>query len=313
MSNLNLENSNDGTQSPSLEANQADCPDCGPSYSMPDQFVYAIGTLDVQFPSLGVEREFTHRERQTASSNNGVETRGERIHRVLSQNHYLARNVCYTLSVGSVPAYVIAPVSASVGTDLVETISTIGQPTTRSVVIGQRVGNSAPETCGGLLLPVLACDLVYTFSLEDWCDGLAATAKEALEACKVKKGDFQTIATEVFNRVTSSMENIGGLDTHRALNYVAVQHPGFFIAAAERANTHVLDRIETRPVQARDARSHVAVIATFIQSRTGVPERLFCVIDVSERWPFVAATEEVGVGPLSMIPFIENSVLGMTI
>lgn len=288
------------------------CPHCGSTQRMPDQYVYAIGTLDVRFPSVAVEREFTQKERMAGKAS-GVDTRAQRIHRVLSEYHHLARNVCYLLSVGSVPAYKLVPVSAAVGNDLVEAVASMGEPTVRSIVIGTRIGNSAPQSCGGVIVPVVACDQVYTFSLEEWRKGLADTASEPLESLKISADTFKSVANEVFVQVTSSMENVGGLDTHRALNYALVQHPGFFLAIAERAEDSVLDRIETRPVASSPSRSQVAVILTFVKRATGVPERLFCVVDVSERWPFVVSTSAIGTGPLAMLPFVENSVLGIAI
>lgn len=294
-----------------LIADPGQCPSCASEQVQPDQYVYAIGTLDIRFPSVALEREYAQKERMGGKSGE-VESRSQRIHRVLSQYHHLSRNACYTLSVGSIPAYVLAPVSAAVGRDLVEATATIGEPTTRSLVIGRRVGTSVPQSCGGLLVPVVACDQVYTFSLEEWVNGLAEVAMEPLKASNISAEGFKKIAQEVFMQVTASMENVGGLDTHRALNYVLVQHPGFFVAIAERSEECMLDRIETRSVSSSALRTHVAVIATFIKRMTGVPERLFCVVDVSERWPFIAGTSESGTGPLAMLPFVENSVLGMT-
>jgi hypothetical protein len=78
-------------------------------------------------------------------------------------------------------------------------------------------------------------------------------------------------------------ENMGISDGHRALNYLLVQHPGMFLAAAERRN-HVLDRIETRVFQA---------------------ERLYCSVDITEEWPFVASTAG-SLSPLGFAPFLDS-------
>ena len=47
-------------------------------------------------------------------------------------------------------------------------------------------------------------------------------------------------------QMTRSTENIGATQAHRALNYFVMQHPGVFLAVAERAGRQRLQKIETR-------------------------------------------------------------------
>lgn len=290
------------------------CPTCGQFDRQAEQFIYSLGKLDLQFPTIGVEREFKHREQLMPPPKKRImENRGKRIVRVLEENHHLARNVCYTLTIGGIQTYILMPTSAATLNSLLEAIESLSESDSWNLVIGQRIGNSSPTTCGGLMAPIVACDQIYTFSLKEWSAALYDVAKPALETGDTKAEEFETLARELFERVAHSAENIGGLDTHRALNYVLMQHPGFFVAVAERAKTSVLDRIETRPVQGGELRILVAVILTFVDRRTAVPERLFCTVDVTERWPFLAETYQGTTGPLAMLPFVENSVLGMTI
>jgi hypothetical protein len=67
----------------------------------------------------------------------------------------------------------------------------------------------------------------------------------------------------------------------------------------------VLDRIETRVSQAAGGRRHVAVILIFLDRGTGVPERLYCTVDVTEEWPFVVSLEGAA-PPLGFAPFLDN-------
>ena len=108
-----------------------------------------------------------------------------------------------------------------------------------------------------------------------------------------------------------STENVGATDTHRALNYLLVQHPGIFLAAAERSHRE-LDRIDTQIIQCGAVRKHVAVIFSFIDHVTGVADRLFTRVDVTEEWPFVVDSEGA-VGPLGLQPYVENSLLATPI
>src|SRR5579885_843190 len=89
------------------------CPSCAAALdTFPQQYVFAIGKLDVRFPSIGIEREF----RRCTSLIPDVSSlsRGERLRKVLEANQHLAVRVCYVLTIGGVPAYVLAPTMASV-------------------------------------------------------------------------------------------------------------------------------------------------------------------------------------------------------
>jgi hypothetical protein len=277
--------------------------------------LYAIGRLEVRFPSVGVEREFQQRERHADATakqeeaGSSARVRGERLHGVLSRHLYLARRVCWVHLVGRVPAYIVVPGSSEVLQAMLDGIRN-SSPDRMDLVIGRRVGNAAPTTCGGILAPVAVCDQFYSFGFDEWARSLSAQAKPLLRTKKIDAGAFTSSAREIFERIAHSTENIGGLDTHRALNYVIVQHPGFFAAAVERSADRLLDRIETRLVQAGDFRRVVAVIVTFVDRATGVAERLFCRVDVTEEWPFLADGPEGAATYFGMQPFIENTLLG---
>ena len=296
------------------------CAECGRQQQGTDleQYIYAIGRLEVRFPTVGIQQEFQQRERSGARGSSQqatsapISTRGERLHDVLSRNLHLARRVCWLLMVGRIPAYIVVPSSSDVLQAMLDGIRN-PNPDRNDLVIGRRIGNASPTTCGGVLAPVAACDQIYSFALDEWGRSLAAQAEPLLKTKKIGADVFTAHARELFERVAQSTENTGGLDTHRALNYLVVQHPGFFAAAAERVSDHVLERIETRLVQGGDFRRVVAVILTFVDRNTGVAERLFCRIDVTEEWPFLADGPEGRATQLGMQPFIENTLLGQVV
>jgi hypothetical protein len=294
------------------------CAECGAKSAparVPDQFIYSLGRLDARFPTIGIEREFEQRERglsaQAADKKDHSQARGERLNRVLIANLHLARRLCYVLSVGSMPAYIVAPTGADVLAAMIDAIRAAGKPDQWVLLVGRRVGNSSPSTCGGLLAPIVACDQLYSFSFVDLLKNLSSRAEPALKSLKMKPDQFAELCREVFERVVQSTENIGGTDAHRALNFALVQHPGLFISAVQRMESSVLDRIETRPMHGPEARRQVALILTFLDRATGVPERLFCVIDVSEEWPFLADGADGSRAPLGLLPFVENQLVGI--
>jgi hypothetical protein len=286
------------------------CAECAArSVQPPEEFVYAIGRLDVRFPSLGVEREFMQREAALKKQAKNV-GRGERIRRVLEQNQHLARRMCYLFMIGGMPAYVVAPTGAHLLVPLSEALTRLGDDGNLCLLIGRRGPMAGPETCGGVMAPVVACDQLYSFSIDDWYASLEPTLAPHAASHKVAEETMRVVTRELFNEVVRSTENLGATYAHRALNYLVMQHPGLFIAAIDRVGTHRLEKIETRITQSLGTRVVVAVILTFLDSTTGVPERLFTRVDVTEQWPFVADTLEGTHAPLGMMPFVENAMHG---
>lgn len=288
------------------------CDQCGarPSALSTEQSLYAIGQLDVRFPTIGVEREFQQRERALASDDGVSEdNHGARIAHVLRLNPHLWSRVCFIFSVGNTPAYIVSPSSQHTLQALLDAASAKSEPEAFAVLIGRHAGTSAPGQCGGLMAPLAICDQLYASTVPTWVSALEARVKGVLESDANAAKRFGTVARELFLRVVQSTENIGALDSHRALNYVLVQHPGFALGLVQRPQC-ILDRIETRAVQGTDLRRVVAVILTLVDRTTGVAERLFCRVDVTEQWPFVVEDLGSGIAPLAFAPYVENALLG---
>jgi hypothetical protein len=282
------------------------CPECAArdapqAQPAPEQFAYVVGRLDVRFPSLGIEREYQQRERMIGDL---PQARNLRVRAVLERNPHLATRVGWILSVGGNPAFALSPTSSGLKESFFKALSEADQPDRFCVVIG-RVGPFVnPASYGGLLLPLLMVDQIYVGSLEEWAAGLTGAVKNVLKARKISEEAFQTASRELFRNIIGMPDNMGVSDGHRALNYLLAQHPGMFLAAAERKG-HVLDRIETRVQLSAGGRRHVAAILSFVERVTGVAERLFCSVDVTEEWPFVVGGDGAS-SPLGFAPFLEN-------
>ena len=294
-------------QGASAAGAEQSCPECAargarPAQPAPEQFAYVLGRLDVRFPSLGIEREYQQRERVIADLPR--EPRNARVRAVLEKNPHLATRVGWILSVGGSPTFALNAASSGLKDSFFSALSQADQPEHFCVVIG-RVGPFVnPASYGGLLIPLLMVDQMYVGSLVAWTGGLAAVAKTALKGRKIGEERFQAAARELFRNVTGMPDNMGVSDGHRALNYLLVQHPGMFLAAAERED-QLLDRIETRVQLSAGGRRHVVVILVFVDRATGVAERVFCSVDVTEEWPFVLGGDGAA-SPLGFAPFLEN-------
>jgi hypothetical protein len=279
------------------------CPECASRAHQPEQYVYAIGRLDVRFPSLGIEREFQQRERALSDLQN--KSRNVRIRAVLEKNAHLALRVGYVFLVGGNPVFALTPTMGALKEAFFDALTHSHETDHFCVLIG-RVGPLVNAAAfGGLLLSLVSVDQLYPFSGAEWTAGLTKVAQPALDSRKLEAAAFHAIAKNIFSEVSSMPENMGTSDGHRALNYLLVQHPGMFLAATERRN-HVLDHIDTRVIHTVGGRRHVAVILIFLDRGTGVPERLYCTVDVTEEWPFIASSENV-LTPLGFSPFLDNS------
>jgi len=67
-----------------------------------------------------------------------------------------------------IPAYIVMPTGVHVREDLVRAVKASGEPDRWCVIIGRRGPMSTPGTCGGVLAPIVACEQIYSFSLEEW-------------------------------------------------------------------------------------------------------------------------------------------------
>src|SRR5215831_5002612 len=88
----------------------APCPNCGASAaaSMPSPHVYSIGRIEARFPRLSVEKEFAQ---ATGRAETTGQTDQQTFYNVLSQpgNRYLARQLCWVLTVQGLETYLLHP------------------------------------------------------------------------------------------------------------------------------------------------------------------------------------------------------------
>lgn len=270
-----------------------------------EQFVFALGKLEVRMPTIGLEREY----RRCAKSEEGKSsTRGERMRATLEANHHLASHICYLLSIGGTPAFSLVPVIQSAREALLGALSHLDSANHWIVAIGKLGPTCRPGDCGGMLVPFVFCDQVFCFSIDEWIEGLQKAVAHG--AKQREKTMLASAARDLFNQSVTSLQNTGVTDAHRALNFLLMRHAGVFQAVAERRGTAMLDRVEARISEGLGARRQVLVILTFVNIASGVSERLFCRVDVTEEWPFLADQPDGSPAPFGLMPFVESEFVG---
>lgn len=256
-------------------------------------FVYAIGQIDVRFPSLGVEKEF-------AQSTGRAQTAGlsdrQALQSVLSErkHRYLARQLCWVLTIEGIDTYLLAPRDPADYEVLVEAVRPApNRGADTDVVIGVRGPIAPPEMCNGLMIPIVAFDQIYSFDTDALLGALPRPEN-------VSEEEFRPRAQELYNRIVQVTDNAGATDEHRALNYLATRYSEIYARTSDAfAQNYELAQVDVQPSRlGTGSRRIVTVVLTYNQ-RSGATagffsEQYFVRVDVTEEFPFLVSPLQRG-------------------
>src|SRR5437867_6563833 len=141
-----------------LAAAPAPCPTCAPvPASQARAYVYALGRIEPRFPSPAVEKEFAQ---ATGRSHTKGKTDREAMQAVLSarENRYLARQLCWVLTLQGLETYLLTPRDWADFDLLVEAVRATPRPTDLVCRLLLERQKAPPEMCNGLFVPIV---LVY--------------------------------------------------------------------------------------------------------------------------------------------------------
>jgi PatG C-terminal/PatG Domain len=243
-------------------------------------YIYAIGSIAPRFPRPSVEREF-------AQATGRAETAGltdrQALQKVLSQrqNRYLARQLCWVMTIEGLETYILVPSDPFDLDLLVEALRPAPNALDLNCVIGARGPVAAPEICNGLMVPVVVFDQIYSFGRE-------ALIKAIPRPDNIPAEEFMRAAEELFDSIMQMTDNAGATDEHRALNYLAVRYPRIYEAASEAfGRNESLTAVDIRPSPLSGARNVVEVIFSFTNRNTDVVGSYAARVDVTEEFPFL--------------------------
>jgi hypothetical protein len=258
---------------------------CGSEKSMQKEksFVYAIGRIQPKFPSLGVEKEYYQ---AIGRLNTAGQTDYEAMRTSLSkkENRYLARQMCWILSIEGIEAYILKPRDPADIDLLIDSIRAPPRGGDVDVVVGTRGPIAPPEMCNGLLLPIVVFEQIYSFDVDTLMKALPKSTGE-----KTKGGKKYTTNSEgEFRKIMQMADNFGATDEHLTLNYLAVRYPGYYEKTAQMYEQESsLTNIEVHPSRLAGTRKILDCIFTYKNRKTGVDEKYFCRIDTTEMFPFL--------------------------
>ena len=259
------------------------CQTCGTlsPESSDSTYVYALGKIELRFPHLAVEKEFAQ---VAGRSETAGLTDMQTVHKILSQrqNRYLARHVCWVMTIEGLETYILSPRDPGDLDLLVEALRPAPNPMDLDIVIGTQDSMAPPEICNGLMVPFLVFDQVYSFDRD-------ALIKSIPRPDKVPAKEFSTVATELFNRILLIADNAGATDKHRALNYLAVRYPAIYARTLEAfAQNSSLSAVDVQPSPLSNIRKLMDVIFNYTNRNTDVTEKFCVTVDVTEKFPFLA-------------------------
>jgi hypothetical protein len=248
----------------------------------PLSFVYAIGKVEARFPNLAAEKEFAQ---ASGRADTAGKTDQQTFHAVLSrrENRYLARQLCWVLTIQGLETYLLVPRDPADIDLLVEAIRPVPTPSDIDVVIGLRGPNAPPPMCNGLMVPIVVFDQIYSFDRD-------SLIKSIPRPEKTTAAQFAPAAEELFGRIMQLTDNAGATDEHRALNYLAMRYPAIYAKAAEGfGRDFSLTGVDARPSLLSGTRKLLDVIFAYTNRNTDFTEKFFVRVDVTEEFPFLVA------------------------
>jgi hypothetical protein len=268
------------------ESTPQPCPTCAvpmktdPGNVTTTPYVYALGRIEPRFPRLSVEKEYAQAagRAQTADL-----TDRQALQSVLSepQNRYLARQLCWVLTIEGLDTYILRPQDPADLRILIESLRSAPQPSDIDVVVGIRGHVASPDLCNGLMVPIVSFDQIYSFD--------RTSLIEQIPRPENFPGDeFRSVAAELFDRIMQITDNAGATDADRAVNYCALRYPPIYARAAESfAANSSLAAIDVRTSALTGTRKIAEVIFSYTNRNTDVTEKFYLRVDVTEEFPFL--------------------------
>src|SRR5215469_3191397 len=262
------------------------CPTCGTAPAVNSgatdtpNYIYAVGRIEPRFPRPSVEKEF-------AQATGRAETAGltdrQAVQRVLSQrqNRYLARQLCWVMTIEGLETYILVPRDPAELDLLVEALRPTPSPMDLDCVIGIRGPIASPEMCNGLMVPIVVFDQLYSFDRDSLIKAIPRPEKTPAK-------EFAAAAEELFDRIMQMTDNAGATNEHRAVNYCAVRYQAIYANAADAfARNASLTAVDVLPSPLSGTRKVVDVIFSYTNRSTDVVEKFFVRVDVTEEFPFL--------------------------
>lgn len=249
-------------------------------------FVYALGRIEPQFPSLSIEKELDQAVAAGDGDYGRELTERERLSSALRErdNRYLARSLCWVLAIEGLDTYILVPRDPADLDLLVDAYRAEPREDDLDAVIGTLGPIAPPDMCGGIGLPIVVFDQLYSFDRRTLIESIPRPDSVP----ERRAARFRRVADELFGQLLQVADNAGAIDEHRAINYLMVRYPRIYGVTAELFERNlVFTGVDVTPSALGGARSIVEVVFSYRHRETDVVERQFARVDVTEEFPFL--------------------------
>jgi hypothetical protein len=263
---------------------------------VPWRFIYALGTVDIRFPDQSISEELQRVARALEESGAEVKIRPNEplrtwYGRVLRHREarYVARLVCWVLTIEGHPAYYLALRDWH---DLAALVQSLGHPASEDESqfddedfepaehedLDLFVGTSTliPVTSApGLSIPVLMVDHLHSY-------------KETALTASMKTLPKGKNPRDLYKSLVQSADNLGDTDEWRALNFIAVNYAPLYEKYAELTTAgYYLDSVKVRASRLARERRIFDPVFSFLEPRSGAAKKFFVRVDVSHLFPML--------------------------
>jgi hypothetical protein len=202
-------------------------------------------------------------------------------------SRYLARQLCWILTVRGVETYLLQPRESLDLELLIEALRPKPSALDVDVVIGTLGPVAPPNLCNGLALHLLTFDQIYSFDR----DALISSVPYDSAEPETSEDQFRSTVGEVFDLVMLMTDNDGISDKHRALNYLVLRYPAIYSRAAkQQQHNSSLTAIHAAPSSLGGDRRIVDVVFAYRNRSTDFVEKFAVSVDVTEEFPFLVSS-----------------------
>ncbi|GLF97210.1 cyanobactin maturation protease PatG family protein [Streptomyces yaizuensis] len=247
------------------------------------QFVYVLGRVHAVFPDISVQHEFLQVAAETEDHGAPDRTDAEAVYRVLSDpaNRYLARQVCYVLSVQGVDTYILEAADPVELDELVEALRPVRDQRDLAVVVGVLGPVAHPSRCQGLAVPVVDVAKIWAFDRKDLIKAIEPPAG-------TPRKQFRKSARALLDRLLQLADNAGTSPADRALTYVTVRDEEIYQRTNEAyAEGYTLSAVDTVPSRLSGPQTVITVIFSFTHRSTNVTEKCSVRVGVEGLFPYL--------------------------
>jgi|GEM_PF-1918369 len=285
-----------GVSNANLVENSSACGKCNGANEKVNRnptYVWAYGRIKSRFTDECINREFKNAVKKV--NTNGLDD-AQVMYEVLKrpENRYLLRKICWVLQISGIDVYVLLPTDIQDYSLLIEAInpsSSAGEILV-DIVIGTRGPIADLSICNCLPLPIVFYDRVYSFNMGQMINGIIEeiiTRRNESRALNTDDENALRKATaDLFTMIVfSAMDNAGGTDEHRAMNYMLTDPNVYISVKAAFDSDKSLESITARPAEVSGVRKIVDVIFTYRSRKNDAIYQELVRVDVTCEFPFI--------------------------